>query len=83
MRNPFNSDRQYPPMTIDNRLAYSIKDTCELSSLGKTRIYELIGEGALEVTRIGRRTLVRGESLRKLLETGCKHLGWPAHVHVA
>lgn len=48
-------------------LAYSIKDACKLSSLGKTRLYELIDAGDLQVTRIGRRTLVRGDSLRKLL----------------
>ena len=55
-------------MTISPEpLTYSIKEASRLSSIGKTRIYELINAGELKVTRIGRRTLVRADSLRALL----------------
>ena len=55
-------------MTISPEpLTYSIKEAIRLSSIGKTRIYELINAGELKVTRIGRRTLVRADSLRALL----------------
>lgn len=48
-------------------LVYSIKETCRLSSCGRTRVFALIKSGELKVTRIGRRTLVRADSLRALL----------------
>jgi hypothetical protein len=48
-------------------LAYSIKDAIQVSSIGKTRLYALIGEGRLKVTRVGKRTLVNAESLRQLV----------------
>ena len=56
-------------MTADNLepLVYSIKDAIRLSTFGRTRVYQLINSGDLKVTRIGRRTLVRAESLRALI----------------
>ncbi len=48
-------------------LAYSIKEACRVSSLGRTRIYQLIGEGKLDVCRIGKRTLIPAASLRALI----------------
>lgn len=48
-------------------MVFSIKETMRLSKLGKTRVYQLISSGQLKVTRIGRRTLVRADSLRALI----------------
>jgi excisionase family DNA binding protein len=48
-------------------LVYSIKEALRLSTFGRTRLYELINSGELKVTRIGRRTLVRADSLRALI----------------
>lgn len=52
---------QYSP------LVYSVREACRISSLGRTRLYQLINSGQLEVTKLGRRTLVNAESLRRLL----------------
>lgn len=49
-------------------LAYSVSEACRVSSLGRTRIYQLIGEGRLEVRKIGKRTLIPAASLRALIE---------------
>lgn len=49
-------------------LAYSIADASRVSSIGRTRIYELIKEGRLEARKLGRRTLIPAASLRRLLE---------------
>lgn len=49
-------------------LAYSVADACKVSSLGKTRIYQLAAEGRLEVRKVGKRTLVTARSLRALIE---------------
>ncbi len=48
-------------------LAYSIDDACRVSTLGRTRLYQLIGEGRLETRKIGKRTLIPAASLRALI----------------
>lgn len=48
-------------------LAYSVVEACRVSSLGRTRLYQLIGEGRLEVRKIGARTLIPAASLRALI----------------
>lgn len=48
-------------------LAYSINEACHVSSLGRTRLYQLIGEGKLDVRKIGKRTLIPAASLRALI----------------
>lgn len=49
-------------------LAYSIKEASRATSLGRTRLYQLIGAGRLEVIKIGNRTLIPAHALHKLLE---------------
>lgn len=49
-------------------IAYSIVGACRVSSLGRTRLYQLIGEGRLEVREVGKRTLIPAASLRALIE---------------
>lgn len=48
-------------------LAYSVREACHVSSLGRTRLYQLIGEGRLEVRKVGKRTLIPAASLRALV----------------
>lgn len=48
-------------------IVYSIRQTMHVSSLGKTRIFELIRDKRLDVVRVGRRTLVRADSVDRLL----------------
>jgi excisionase family DNA binding protein len=50
------------------RLACTVAEACEATGLGRTKLYELIGEGQLDTTTIGRRRLVMVHSLRTLLE---------------
>lgn len=50
------------------RIALSIAETCDLLSLGRTKVYELINEGRLTTFKIGRRTLVRAQSVYALAE---------------
>jgi excisionase family DNA binding protein len=49
-------------------LAYSIKKASRVSSLGRTRLYQLIGEGRLEARKVGKRTLIPAASLRALID---------------
>lgn len=49
-------------------LAYTVADACRVTTIGKTRLYQLIAEGKLEVRKIGKRTLIPAASLRALIE---------------
>lgn len=46
----------------------TIKGAREATGLGNTKIYELIKQGRLDTVTIGRRRLVRTDSIRKLLQ---------------
>lgn len=51
-------------------LAYSVKEACKATSLGKTYLYHLIKEGRLEVRKIGNRTIIPAASLNALIDGG-------------
>ena len=51
------------------RLAISINETARALSMGRTSIYAMIADGRLEAFKLGRRTLVRVESVRRLVAT--------------
>lgn len=50
-------------------LAYSVNDAIRATSIGRTRLYQLINEGRLEVRKIGKRTLIPAASLRALIDS--------------
>ena len=50
------------------RLTCTISEACEVTGIGRTKLYELIGDGHLATTTIGRRRLVVVRSLLSLLE---------------
>jgi excisionase family DNA binding protein len=50
-------------------IAFTITDACEVSRIGRTRIYEAIRAGELPARKHGKRTLILSEDLRKFLET--------------
>lgn len=49
-------------------LAYSINEASRATSLGRTRLYQLIASGELKAVKIGNRTLIPAHALHKLLE---------------
>jgi len=50
-----------------NKLAYSINETARVLSLGRTSIYAMIADGRLDAFKLGRRTLIKAESIRRLV----------------
>ncbi len=46
----------------------TISEACEAIGIGRSKLYELIGDGHLDTTRIGRRRLVRVPSLLRLVQ---------------
>jgi excisionase family DNA binding protein len=47
-----------------------VTETTRALGIGRTKVYELINAGLLEVVKIGRRTLVRTTSIRALAGEG-------------
>ena len=48
---------------MSQKIAYAIKDVCNIASIGRTKIYELIKTGELKTIKIGSRTLVTQSAL--------------------
>lgn len=57
------------PITVTTRQARA------MTGLGKTKLFELIGDGTIESTTIGRRRLVSVASLKRLLAPGTSEAG--------
>lgn len=51
-----------------NKLAYSINETARLLSLGRTSIYAMINAGRLEAFKLGTRTLIKADSIHRLVD---------------
>ncbi len=49
-------------------IAVSINDTVKVLWIGRTSVYEMIKDGRLEAFKLGRRTLVRVDSIRRLVD---------------
>jgi excisionase family DNA binding protein len=56
--------RRRPPTPITK----TIDDTCHITGLGRSKVYELIAEGQLKATAVGRRRLVFYASIEALLQ---------------
>jgi excisionase family DNA binding protein len=51
----------------NSKLTYSIKEACEVSSLGRTTIYAHIKAGRLPCVKVGGRTLIPAAALEGLV----------------
>jgi excisionase family DNA binding protein len=57
------------------RLTCTISEACEVTGLGRTKLYELMGTGQLATTTVGRRRLVLVSSLQALLDANSSEAG--------
>jgi excisionase family DNA binding protein len=48
-------------------MLYSVKDTADALSIGRTSVYELIKRRKLDVVKLGRRTLIKVSSIENLI----------------
>lgn len=46
---------------------HPIDRACAISGCGRTKLYQLIAQGLLDARKLGRRTLITDESLRRFL----------------
>ena len=49
------------------KFAYSINEAARALSIGRTSIYAMLAEGRLEAFKLGRRTLIKADSIRRLV----------------
>lgn len=49
------------------KIAYSIREACQASSLGRTTLYNHIAAGRLRAVRVGGRTIIPAEALHALV----------------
>lgn len=61
---PCHQGRRLP---LAQRLTCIVAEACEVTGLGRTKIYELIGDGRVATTTVGRRRLVIVQSLLTLV----------------
>lgn len=48
-------------------ILHSISQTAQLLGIGRSSLYALIAEGRITTVKIGRRTLIRDEELRRFV----------------
>lgn len=53
-----------------DRLAYTVKEACAISTLGRTQLYQLLSENRIESRLVGKRRLIIAASLRRFIEGG-------------
>lgn len=59
-------------MTLDPRpepITVRIKEACRITGIGRSKLYELIAEGEIEIVKVGAMTLVPVDSLRFLIDS--------------
>lgn len=54
--------------TPDAPLSVRIKEVCRMTGIGRSKLYELIAAGDIEVIKVGSMTLVPVDALRTFLE---------------
>lgn len=51
-------------------LAVSVNEAARIIGVGRTSIYSMIRDGRIETLKIGRRTVVKTSSLRRIIDEG-------------
>lgn len=50
------------------RLTVRIKEACRITGIGRSKLYELIAEGEIEIVKVGAITLVPVAGLQRFIE---------------
>lgn len=53
---------------LNDLIGCTVREACERTGLKPTKLYELIGAGVIESTKIGKRRIIVVRSLRRLIE---------------
>ena len=50
-------------------LSYSVDETCKITGLGRTKLYDAINNGSLPARKFGKRTIILRADLEKFLNS--------------
>jgi excisionase family DNA binding protein len=53
---------------MDHQITATVSDFCHLTGIGRSLVYEMIGDGRLDSILIGKRRLIVLDSYRRLIE---------------
>ena len=59
---------QLPEDAVLRPLTVRIREACRLTGIGRSKLYELIGAGEIEIVKVGTITLIPIHSLESFLE---------------
>ena len=59
---------QLPEDAVLRPLTVRIREACRLTGIGRSKLYELIGAGEIEIVKVGTITLIPIHSLQRFLE---------------
>jgi excisionase family DNA binding protein len=51
----------------DDKIAFSVAEACSSIGIGRSLFYELVARGDIPAIKLGRRTLVRSEYLKRYI----------------
>lgn len=52
-----------------SQIAYTIENAAEVANIGKTKLYQALNSGVLEGRKVGRRTLIPHDALRRWVDS--------------
>ncbi|MBZ9649734.1 helix-turn-helix domain-containing protein [Sphingobium sp. 3R8] len=58
-------------MTLEptpERITVRIKEACRITGIGRSKLYELIAEGEIDIVKVGAMTLIPVDSLKALTQ---------------
>ena len=61
-----------PPLTVTDAIAVGISDGVRISGLGRSTLYNFAKAGKLPLRKVGGRTLIMVDDIRRLIETESK-----------
>jgi excisionase family DNA binding protein len=59
-------------MTLEatpERITVRIKEACRITGIGRSKLYELIAEGEIDIVKVGTMTLIPVDSLKALTQS--------------
>lgn len=65
---PFGQAKPEPYRT--EPLTVRIPEACRLTGIGRSKLYELIADGSIDIVKVGGMTLIPFESLKRLIAAG-------------
>jgi excisionase family DNA binding protein len=81
MANSVNPSANDHDTLVVEPVSVRIREACRLTGIGRSKFYELVASGEIEVVKIGTMTLVPFKELRGFIDRAHKAAHTPARRH--